>query len=197
VALSRSADSNARHLNILEGANSVPFLYQASTGQVATTFTTSPNGDTEVDQLFIQPGTKPIAVTGIWGGGLPSGRGGGCIAFRLRRWTTTASTGGTTITPATRDQGSPAAKASCGAASAGVTSGTGGPLFVGGFMATATSNGRHNAWISAPSFYGSSNGPSGSSTLIELEGSANVSVDLFTASTSPSVPFEALIEFQE
>ncbi|MGH7747709.1 MAG: hypothetical protein ACREQ5_23565, partial [Candidatus Dormibacteria bacterium] len=72
------------------------FAYTTATKAVADTFVTSATPATEVDALFIKPGTRNVWVTLLQvlgrGAGLTSLSG---IAFRLKRWTTTASSAGT------------------------------------------------------------------------------------------------------
>src|SRR5690242_11091512 len=110
----------------------MPFVYTSSSKAVADTFATSASANTEIDALFVKPGARNIAARLLQvlgrGAGLTSLSG---IAFHLKRWTSTASSAGTAITPAPHDPGAQAATATAGGGSAGVTSGTGGPVIVG------------------------------------------------------------------
>lgn len=162
----------------------MPFVYHIDTAVVATNFATSGTANTEVDQLFVKPGTRNIAVIGLYVGGKGAGLTAiSGIAYRLKKYTTTAASAGTAITPTPRDPGAQASKCTSGAASAGVTVGTGGPLYVGGCISGAAGPG---GWV-APN----------PDAVIVLEGGANQSVDLFSASGTISLNFEAKLEVQE
>jgi hypothetical protein len=139
-----------------------------STNAVANTIT---------DQVFIKPGAtevslewlqvigKSTAVTALSG-----------IEYRIVRWTTTSSSGGTAITPnITHSVRAPAALTTAGFASAGVTSGTGGPntLFVIGSTATGPNQ------INFPE----------EKDQPFLEASANSSLDLESTSGAISLPY--------
>lgn len=161
----------------------MPFVYSSQSAQIATNFATSGTANTEVDQFFLKPGSRNIGVQGLYvggkGAGLTSISG---IAYRFKKWTTTASTGGA-LTPTPRDPGMQAAKATSGAASAGVTPGTGGPTYIGGCVSGAAGPG---GWV-APN----------TDSLIVLEGSATQSIDLFSASGTISLNFEFAVEHVE
>lgn len=160
------------------------FVYISGTSVVAENFATSATPNTMVDQLFIKPGTRTIGIQAL----LVGGKGGGlttlsAIAYRLRKWTTTAAAGGTGVTPTPKDPGAQACKATAGAASAGVTVGTGGPSFVGGCVSSAAGPG---GWVAT-----------NEDAMPKLEGSDNKSIDLFTASPTASLNFEANVEHVE
>lgn len=160
------------------------FAYTTATKAVADTFVTSATPATEVDALFIKPGTRNVWVTLLQvlgrGAGLTSLSG---IAFRLKRWTTTASSSGTAITPGVKDAGAQAAKATAGGASAGVTSGTGGPQIVAVCGCGAAGPG---GWAARDQ-----------DSSCVVEGSANQSMDLFVASGTASLSYEAALEHAE
>ncbi|MBU6430638.1 MAG: hypothetical protein KGR26_16590, partial [Cyanobacteria bacterium REEB65] len=160
------------------------FVYSIPTKLVADTFATNSTAGTETDQVFVKPGTRNIWVTLLQvlgrGAGLTTLSG---IAFRLKRWPTTASSGGTAITPQSKDPGAQAAKSSAGGASAGVTSGTGTAVFVG---ACGCGGAGPGGWAARDS----------DATGV-VEGSANQSIDLFSASGTASMNFEAYLEYQE
>src|SRR6266487_4668728 len=143
----------------------MPFVYSSQSAQIATNFTTSGTANTEVDQFWLKPGTRNIGLQGLYVGGKGAGLTAiSGIAYRFKKWTTTAASGGGfTATP--RDIGMQAAKATVGAVDAGVTTGTGGPIYVGGCVSGAAGPG---GWV-APNV----------DSLIVLEGSATQSVDLF------------------
>lgn len=162
----------------------MPMVYTTATKAVADTFSTSATPGTEVDAVFVKPGTRNIGLTLLQvlgrGAGLTALSG---IAFRLKRWTTTASTAGTAVTPTPKDPGFQAAKASAGAASAGVTSGTGGPVIAAVCGCGAAGPG---GWAARDA-----------DSAIEVEGSATQSADLFVASGTASLAYEAAIEHAE
>lgn len=161
----------------------MPFIYSSQSAQIATNFATSGTANTEVDQFFLKPGTRNMAVQGLYVGGKGAGLTAiSGIAYRFKRWGTTASSGGA-LTPTPRDPGQQAAKATAGAASAGVTPGTGGPTYIGGCVSGAAGPG---GWV-APN----------TDSVILLEGSANNSIDLFSASGTISLNFEFAVEHVE
>jgi len=160
----------------------MPFIY----GVVpAVNFTTSATPNTEIDALFVKPGARTMAITHIQmqgkGAQLTSLSG---IIQRLKRYFTTASAGGSAVTPAPRSQLAPAATSSAGQASAGVTPGTGGPtpqLIVG---CSATGPG---SWDSL----------NNNDVAPEIDGSATQSLDLFNSSGTASLVFETAVDIQE
>lgn len=162
----------------------MPFVYTVPTKLVAENFATSATPNTEVDAVFIKPGTRNIWLTLLQvigkGAGLTALSG---IAFRLKRYPTTASSAGTAITPSPKDPGAQASKATAGGASAGVTSGTGTAVFVGACGCGAAGPG---GWAARDQ-----------DSAGVVEGSANQSIDLFCASGTASLNYEASLEFQE
>jgi len=165
----------------------MPFVYSSQNAQVASGtqgFQTSATANTEVDQFFLKPGTRNIAVNACYTGGKGAGLTAiSGIAYRFKKWTTTASSAGTPVTPTPRDPGMQAAKATAGGASAGVTSGTGGPTYLGGFVSGAAGPG---GWVA----------PNPDSTMV-LEGSATMSIDLFSTSGTASLFFDFVVEHIE
>ena len=163
------------------------FVYTSLSSQVLNNYTTNSSANTDNDTAFIKPGTRNIAVQAL----IVGGKGAGLtalsgIAYRLKKWTTTASSGGTANTPAPSDPGAQACKATAGwgATAAGVvTSGTGGPTFQCGCVSDAAGPG---GWTAA-----------NPDSMKVLEGSATQSMDLFSSSGTVSLNFEANIEFQE
>lgn len=162
----------------------MPFVYTVPTKAVAENFTTNGTANTETDAMFVKPGTRNIAVTLLQvmgkGAGLTALSG---IAFRLKRYPTTAAAGGTAVTPSPKDPGAQASKATAGAASAGVTVGTGTPLFVAVCGCGAAGPG---GWSARDA-----------DSAGIVEGSANQSIDLFPSSGTVSLNYEAALEFQE
>jgi hypothetical protein len=148
-------------------------------------FTTSAVANTEIDALFIKPGTRTIWMTAAQiqgkGANLTSLSG---ILQRVKKWTTTAASGGTAVTPSPRDPGYQAAKATAGQATAGVTPGTGGPVLQLVFGCSA----------SGPGAWSALNNPDVAPCL---EGSANNSVDFFNIAGAVSLVFELSCDLME
>jgi len=152
----------------------MPLFYTDVPGAIQTTNAT-PN--TANDCTFIKPGTRTCWLKAIY----PEGRGASLtsisgISYRLEKWFTTASTGGTSITPSPDDPGYQAAKHTAGYAAGTVTSGTGGPTLMLSIGSGTTSPGN---WI-APSL----------DEAYSLEGSATQSLDIFNVSSAASLNFE-------
>lgn len=165
------------------------FVYCTHTKQVAENYTTSATPNTEIDFLFVKPGSSrallaiALAVQGK-GAGLTALSG---IVLRLKQWTTTGSSAGTATTPAPKNNLVPACVATAGMGVAGgtaaVTSGTGGPSIVG--MASMGAS-----------------GPGGRVAINvddvpTLDGGANKSMDLFSSCPTASLSFEAELDTQE
>lgn len=167
----------------------MPFVYASHTKQVSENYTTSGSANTGIDFLFLKPGSSralvilAIKVQGK-GAGLTALSG---ISIRLEQWTSTASSGGTSTTPAPKHNLAPACVATAGMGTSGgtaaVTSGTGGPSIVGYASMGAS-------------------GPGGTVAInpddcAALDGGANKSCDLFSASPTASLSFECEIDHQE
>jgi hypothetical protein len=152
-------------------------------------FTTSGIANTETDALFVRPGaavpTRNVYLTGIQLQGKSTNATSlSGIEQRIKKWTTTASSGGTAITPSPRDTASAAAKSTAGQASAGVTSGTGGPvlqLIVG-------------CSVSGPGQWSYLNNLD---VAPMLEGGANQSIDLFNIAGAVSLAFAVSVDISE
>ena len=152
----------------------MPLFYGIVPGAIQTTNATPLTAN---DCLFVAPGVRNVWIKHI----LPGGRGASLtsisgITYRVEKWTTTASSGGTAVTPTPEDIGYQAAKATSGWAVATVTSGTGGPLLMLSISSGSTSPGN---WI-AP-------------TLDEApmsQGGSTTSLDVFCASGVASASFE-------
>jgi hypothetical protein len=163
----------------------MPFTYTTPTKSVTDPFTTSATPLTEVDSMFLKPGARNLSAVLLQ----VLGRAAGAttlsgLAYRLKKWTTTPSSSGTAITPAPHDPGAQAATATAAAASGGVTSGTGGPII----CAVAGSGvGGPGGWAARDA-----------DSAIVLQGSSTTSsLDLFVASGSASLSYEAAIDHQE
>lgn len=162
----------------------MPFVYSSATKAVADPFSTSGTVNTEIDALFVKPGTRNIWVRLLQvlgrGAGLTALSG---IAFHLKRWSTTASSGGTAITPGPHDSGAQAATATAAAASAGVTSGTGGPVIEGLAGCGAAGPGGWSA--------------QDLDSAITIAGSATQSCDVFVESGTASLNYECALDHAE
>jgi hypothetical protein len=143
--------------------------------------TTNVLPNTANDCLFIKPGaTRTVWVKSIY----PTGRGVALtsisgISYRLEKWFTTASAGGSAIVPSPNSPGSQAAKHTAGFAAGAVTPGTGGPTLMLSIGSGTTSPGN---WF-APSM----------DEAYDLEGAATQSLDIFNVSGATSLPFEISI----
>jgi len=147
--------------------------------------TTNGSANTTNDCFFIKPGSARtvwlVALNFIGrGAGLTAITG---LAYRVEQWTTTASAGGTGITPAPLDPGYQAAKHTCGYSASAVTPGTGGPLLK---LAVGSSATGPLPWV-APN---QDQAPS-------AEAGANQSIDVFNISGGLSLNFEMSATAQE
>ena len=167
----------------------MPFVYSVTSKSVSENYTTSGSANTEINSAFIKPGaTRFLNMIGLRvqgkGAGLTALSG---LAFRLKQWTTTSSSGGTSITPGPVNNIAPAANhttaAGAGGGTGAVTSGTGGPTIVGGCGCGASGPG---GWVAA-----------NPDAAIGLDGNANKSTDLFSASGTTSLNYEFLMDTQE
>lgn len=153
----------------------MPLYYTDVPGAIQTTNAT-PN--TANDCFFLAVGaTRTVWLDGIF----PAGRGAGLtsisgISYRLEKWTTTASSGGTAITPSPNDPGYQAAKHTCGFAAGTVTSGTGGPTLMLSIGSGTTSPGNWQA-VNLDKAY-------------SLQAAATQSLDIFNVSGAASLNFE-------
>lgn len=167
----------------------MPFIYGCSSKNVADTFVTHGTGGTEIDFAFWKAGaTRVLTMIAL----MLQGRGAGLTSLsgldiRLKVWGSTASSGGTAVTPAPKDNRAPAAVATCGMGTGGgtnaVTSGTGGPTIPGTVGSGAS-------------------GPSGWVALspdeaIVLDGNTTKSVDGFSACGTSGIPFSFEGKLQE
>ena len=160
----------------------MPFFYSTASKNIAENFTTSGTPNTEIDAAFWKPGaTRPLSILAVpvqgKGAGLTALSG---LAFRLKAFTSTASSGGTAVTPAAKDNRAPAAVATCGMGTSGgtnaVTSGTGGPSIVEVITCGASGPG---GWVAI-----------NPDDAIVLDGGATKSIDLFSASGTASLNYE-------
>lgn len=158
----------------------MPMYYTVAPGAIQTTNAT-PN--TANDSFFIAAGSgRTVWLCWV----LAEGRGAGLtsisgISLRGEKFPTTASSGGTAITPSPNDKGFQAAKHTAGFATGAVTSGTGTAVLLCGLGFGSTSQG---AW----------GNPSGSAANLDqaypLESAATQSIDLFNVSGTASLNYE-------
>lgn len=174
----------------------MPFVYASSSKQAPLeNFTTSGSTNTELDQFFLKPGaSRPLSIPAFRvqgkGAGLTALSG---ISVRLKAWTSTASAsttaaanGSTSTTPAPKNKLAPACVATAGMitnATVQVSIGTGGPNIVGlGSMGASGPGG----WVSI-----------NPDDTAQLDGGANMSLDLFSASGLASLNWEFECDNQE
>ena len=157
-------------------------LYYTSTPGATQTTNATPN--TENDAFFLAPGTgRTMFVVYI----VLQGRGATLtsvsgISIRLKKWTSTASSGGSAITPTPVNPGYQASKHTAGFSATTVTSGTGGPTLLGSFGMGTTS----------PGGWGSPQAAAGNlDQAFDLESAATQSIDMFNVSGAASLVFEA------
>lgn len=143
--------------------------------------TTNASVNTANDCFFVKPG----ALRSVWVNAIyPEGRGAlltsiSGISYRLEKWTTTASSGGTAITPTPNDPGYQAAQHTAGFSASAVTSGTGGPTLMLSVGSGATSPGN---WFS-PTI----------DMAYPLQAGENKSLDIFNVSGAASQTFEVSV----
>lgn len=157
----------------------MPMVYFA--GPAGLEVTTNAATNTANDFYFLTPGaTRTVWLTAAQAVGKAGGATSlSSIAIRGEKWTSTASSGGTGITPRPEDPGYQASKCSAGSSATTVTSGTGGPVFLFGF----------GFGLSGP---GGWNYLGDLSAAPALEGAATQSVDMFNISNTASLKFELL-----
>jgi len=165
----------------------MPFITNFSSGNVSfpLDIVTSATPNTETDDAYIKytAGARTWGLSAVYVGGKNPGLtviSG--IAYRIKKWTTTASSGGVNPNVANKDPGSNTSMSfTFGSTNAGaVTSGTGGPTFIGGFVSGATGPG---GWT----------GPNADS-YIELTSAATSSIDLFSSSATASMKYEFFMD---
>ena len=153
----------------------MPLFYTDVPGAIQTT---SASPLTANDCFFIAPGAaRTVWLNAIY----PSGRGATLtaisgITYRLEKWFTTASSGGTAITPSPNDPGYQAAKHTAGFSASTVTSGTGGPTLMLSIGSGTTSPGN---WVAPTPDQGYS-----------LQAAATQSLDIFNVAGAASLNFE-------
>jgi hypothetical protein len=156
----------------------MPLFYMDVPG---ATQTSNGSANTANDCFFAKPGAaRTLWVNAIY----PEGRGANLtsisgISYRLEKWTSTASSGGSAITPTPVDPGYQAASHTAGFSASTVTSGTGGPTLLMSIGSGTTSPGN---WI-APNL----------DMAYSLQAGDNKSIDVFNISGAISLVFEMSI----
>jgi len=168
----------------------MPFIFASASKQTLENFATSGTANTQLDQFFLKPGSsRPCGVLALRvqgkGGGLTALSG---ISVRLGQWTSTASTSvaATSTTPAPKNNLAPACAATAGmvtSAASTVTSGTGGPNYVG--LASMGASGP-GGWASI-----------NVDDVPLLDGGATKSNDLFASSPTVSLSYEFELDHSE
>lgn len=141
--------------------------------------------NTANDYAFVKPGAtgravKLVKVDLIGRGALLTSISG--IANRVEKFTTTSSSG-SALTPAPKDPGSQASKATSGISATTVTPGTGGPTLLGTFGCGAAGPG---GWVARNQDDG-----------YVLEAGDNRSIDLFNVSGLSAALFEMAMDIEE
>lgn len=157
----------------------MPFLYYNHINFIGAATSATPN--TELDSLTMRPGARDLRVMQVTGGGTGAALVAiSGIAFRLKRFTSSASAQSFPNQGVVRDPGTQVARASLGLVS---SQGTGGPVFLGGF---SCSSGGPGGWRAKDVSSG-----------MALEGSANQSIDTFTVSATASMLHIFTVDFVE
>lgn len=160
----------------------MPMVYGVD-GGLTTTSNATPN--TENDFFFVKPGaTRNVGLQAVYihgkGAALTAISG---ITIRVKKWTTTASSAGTAITPAPKDPGMQAAKATAASSATTLTSGTGGPTL---HLTIGCGAAGPGGWVA----------PNPDSVLV-AEAAATHSFDLFNSSGTASLALSASAEIVE
>jgi hypothetical protein len=168
----------------------MPFLYASQAKQSMENFQTSGSSNTPLDVFFLKPGaSRPAAIPAVRvqgkGAGLTALSG---ISIRLIQWTSTASTsvGGTSTTPAPKNNLAPACVATAGMATSAastITSGTGGPNYVGYASMGASGPG---GWVAI-----------NPDDVPLLDGGTTKSMDLSSSSPTASLNWEFEVDNSE
>ncbi len=143
---------------------------------------TNASANTANDSLFIAPGAlRGFGISAVY----PQGRGANLtnisgITYRLQKWTSTASSGGTSITPTPKEAGYSAASETAGFSASAVTSGTGGPTLLLSIGSGTTSPGN---WQTRTY-----------DEALRLYASETKSIDVFNISSAVSLPYEISLD---
>jgi hypothetical protein len=161
----------------------MPAFYTITPGATQTTNATP---STANDCMFVAPGVASMWVTGYVPHGFQSGQTSlTAIGYRLEKWTTTASSGGTAVTPAPTNPTYRASRQTSGWSASTVTSGTGGPTLLASIGTGPTSP---NQYIATRADFTDAFG---------LDASATQSIDVFNICPIASFVFEAFMTTAE
>ena len=154
----------------------MPAFYTDVPGAIQTTNAAALTAN---DCFFVTPGARTVWVNAIY----PTGRQASAtsitgITYRLEKWFTTASSGGTALTPSPNSDAYVAAKHTAGWAVGAVVSGTGGPTLMLSIGSGTTTPGN---WIMPLSALDMG---------YDLAGSATKSLDIFCVAGAASQNFE-------
>lgn len=163
------------------------FCYTVQSAMQSSSYACSTSTNTEIDVFGIKPGVRNMSIYNLRGQGMGAGLTAlSGIVLNVKQWTT-ASTGGTALTPSPNDVNAPVAGAvprigSSGANSA-VISGSGGPTYRGGMGFGASGPG---GWVAA-----------NPDAVLTQPGSATAGFDLFSLSGTASLAYQFWAEFSE
>jgi hypothetical protein len=167
----------------------LPFIYTTQSQMQSATYSTSGSLNTEIDVFSVKPGTaNTVSILAI----RAQGRGAGLTALsgielNVKNWTT-ASTGGTTLTPSPNDVRNGVAaghvpRIGTGGGVNPVAQGSGGGTYRSGFGFGASGPG---GWVAA--------NPDASLTMV---GGYAGSLDLYSISGTASLLYSFWVEAQE
>jgi len=152
------------------------------------TQTTNATPNTTNDCLFVAVGTRSCWVNAIYPQGYMATQTSiSGIVYRLVRWTSTASSGGSAVTPSPNDPGFQASKCTAGYSVSAVTPGTGGPTLCLSIGSGITSPG---PWTAIDAQGSNSQG-------YNLQGGTTTSLDLLNVSAAASQNFQVSVGVAE
>jgi len=163
------------------------FCYTVQSQMQSGTYSTSATPNTEIDAHSSKAGARNASIYSLRG----QGRGAGLTALsgielNIKLWTT-ASTGGTTLTPSPNDKAAPAAtmvpRIGTGGGVNAVTPGTGGGTYRGGIGFGASGPG---GWVAA-----------NPDAVLTLPGSDAGSLDLYSVGGTASLLYSFIQEHAE
>jgi len=159
----------------------MPFYY--SIYRTAVTSATAGSESATGHVRMVSGAARTAAITGIYIAGRASSTGG--FILRLKQWTTTASSGGTSYTPVRRYPNNPAASLTAATDASAITAGTGGPNIT---LALGCPGGGGSGWV-----------PTDPADAIQLEagGGANNNLDVYSIGSAASMNIDLVVELAE
>lgn len=160
----------------------MPCYYSVVPG---ATQTTNGTGGTENDAFFVKPGaTREVYVCGVF----PAGKANAAttisgITYRLKKWTSTASSAGTSITPSPKNTGFRASIHTAAYSATTLTSGTGGPTLL---MSLGSGTSTPGPWFT-----------DNLDRAYDIDAAATQSIDIFNSSPAASQVFEVSVDTAE